>query len=289
MQSGVIALKSQMNGWVIGGDLRYGWAAHALRAAEMSVRTWGVPGESEDASCLKEALEGAELVLLPLRPFVQEKMTVAGETIEATLLPRLLAPGATLVAGSFPVSLEAWLQEHGIKCVSLLEQEPYLLKNASVTAEGATYLAMKHMNRTLKDAKVLIIGWGRIGRFLSQKLLALGSDVTVSVRRREQQTEASLMGLHCVTTGVYEGGLEDYDLIVNTVPKSVLTEPQLRRVTEECVLLELASSPGGFPEAYESRVIMGRGLPGKTAPKTAGVHIASAVLDSLCEEGGTLE
>lgn len=285
----MITLITKTDGWVIGGDGRYGWAARALRAAGIPVRTWGVPGETDDASGLWQALSGAEMALLPLRPFVQEKMTVAGESVDAAMLPRLLAPEATLVAGEFPVALEAWFQEQGVKCISLLEQETYLLKNASITAEGGIYLAMKHMNRTLMGAKVLIIGWGRIGKLLSRKLLGLGSDVTVAVRKPEQKTEATLLGLRGVTSGVYEGGLGGYDLIVNTVPARVLTEAQLQETNRECVLLELASSPGGFPEAYESRVVMGRGLPGKTAPKTAGECIASAVLACLSDEGGKLE
>ena len=75
-----------------------------------------------------------------------------------------------LVAGSFPVEVESWLQTSGVRCVSFLELEGYLLSNAEITAEGGVYLLLHHLQRTLSGAKVLVIGYGRIGRFIAGKL-----------------------------------------------------------------------------------------------------------------------
>ena len=63
------------------------------------------------------------------------------------------------------------------------------------------------------------------------------------------------------------------------------------QLDERCILLELASLPGGFPaEAKELRnVVMGQALPGKTAPETAGKNLAEAVWSCLHGEGRTLE
>lgn len=238
---------------------------------------------------LCEALNGANLVLLPMAPFRNDVMAVGNTSIEAGMLPGILGEDAILMAATFPETLETWFQEQGIRCVSLLEQETFLLRNAAVTAEGAVSLALNHMNRVLYGGKGLIIGWGRIGKLLAAKLRGLGMDVTVAVRNPEQKELLMLLGYKTTKTGTYAEGLSEYDLIINTVPKSILTEVQMDEVSETATLIELASAPGGFPEKMRKRVIDGRGLPGKTAPETAGEILADAVWDCLMGKGVGLE
>ncbi len=284
-------MKRFVNVWVIGGDNRYTWAAKQLREDGLPVKCWGVPEMENQAERLEDALQGADLVLLPMWPFQQEMLEVGGETIPAALLPRILAEHATLVAGQFPVETEAWLQQQGVRCVSYLEQEPYLLRNASITAEGAIYLLLHHMKRTVQRANILVVGYGRIGRFLVKKLKALGANVTVAARKSTQRTELSLLGVETVQTGVYENGLECYDAVVNTVPSLVIHDAQAKQITPGCVCIEVASAPGGFPEQMRrtGHVVMGNGLPGKTAPQTAGAGLAKAVWEGIEGEERTLE
>ena len=284
-------MKKKLEAWVIGGDGRYAWAARQLRRDGMPVKCWGVPGMENQAEGLEMALEDADIVLLPMKPFRDESLIVCGEEIHASVLPNLLAEDAVLVAGSFPVEVESWLQTSGVRCVSFLELEGYLLSNAEITAEGGVYLLLHHLRRTLSGAKVLVIGYGRIGRFIAGKLRFLGADVTVSARRTEQLAELNIRGYRAQRTGIYEDGLGDYDAVVNTVPGIIMTAEQGKSLKEECVVLELASLPGGFPEEMKKRrsIIMGQALPGKTAPETAGKNLAEAVWSCLEGEGRTLE
>lgn len=278
-----------LRAWVIGGDDRYTWAVKSLRDSGLNVKTWGVPGEENQTEHLVEALTGANLVLLPMKPFVKDALTVGKETVEAGLLPRILGEKATLVAGAFPEELEAWLQNQGVKCVSFLELESYLLRNAAVTAEGGVYLALHHMERTVFGSRALVIGGGRIGRFLAEKLRALGAEVTVSLRKTAQKAELELAGFQTEHTGRYDNGLAQYDLVINTVPKQIMNMEQFGMLSPDCVVIELASLPGGFPEEVQHRIVMGQALPGKTAPKTAGENLTSAVFSCLSGEGRTLE
>ena len=284
-------MKKKLEAWVIGGDGRYAWAARQLRQDGMPVKCWGVPGMENQAESLEAALSGADIVLLPMKPFEAEWLRVHGEEIQAAMLPYLLARDAVLVAGSFPVEVESWLQAKGVRCVSFLELEGYLLSNAEITAEGAVYLLLHHLQRTLSGAKILVIGYGRIGRFLAGKLRFMGAKVTVAARRRAQLTELTIRGYETECTGVYAKGLGQYDAVVNTVPGGIMTTEQVMQLDERCIMLELASLPGGFPtEAKELRnVVMGQALPGKTAPETAGKNLAEAVWSCLHGEGRTLE
>jgi dipicolinate synthase subunit A len=282
-------MKEYCRAWVIGGDARYRYAAQALWNSGLPVKTWGVPGLPNDALYLENALEGANLVLMPMVPFREEKLTIAGETLEAAFLPKILGKDPVLMAGTFPETLEGWLQSQGVRCESLLEQETYRLKNAALTAEGAVNLAMEALDRSLYGAKALVIGWGRIGKFLAWKLKSLGAETTVAVRRSSQKTELQLLGYGAEDTGKYGLGLGDYDLILNTVPRPVLNLGQGEKTRKDCILIELASLPGGFPPELRDirHVVMGQGLPGKYAPRTAGEDLKDAVWAGL--RGGSME
>lgn len=280
-----------LKAWVLGGDGRYPWAVKALRESGLPVKTWGVPGMENDAGHLAEALQGANLVLLPMRPFRGEMLRVGEEEAVAALLPHMLEKGAVLIGGSFPTETEAWLQSQGLFCVSFLELETYRMANAAVTAEGAVYLTLRELQRTLWGAEILVVGWGRIGRFLAEKLKALGARVTVTARREGQWQEIEALGMRPEETGAYHHGLGDYDAVLNTVPAPVFSQEAVQALKPECVLIELASLPGGFPPELQQtgRLIMAQGLPGKTAPKSAGENLSAAVWACLTGEGRTLE
>lgn len=122
--------------WVLGGDSRYYWAVKALRESGLPVKTWGVSGMKQDADHLQDALQGANMVLLPMKPFRGEMLCIGEEQVEAALLPRMVEKNTVLIAGSFPEEQEAWLQSQGLFCRSFLELESYQMSNAAVTAGG---------------------------------------------------------------------------------------------------------------------------------------------------------
>ena len=82
-------MKKKLEAWVIGGDGRYAWAARQLRRDGMPVKCWGVPGMENQAESLEMALEDADIVLLPMKPFRDESLIVCGEEIHASVLPNL--------------------------------------------------------------------------------------------------------------------------------------------------------------------------------------------------------
>jgi len=275
-----------LRAWALGGDARYKAAVRALRESGLPVKTYAVPGMPDEAPSLEDALSGAELLILPFRACTEEHLQIGPERVELALLPQMLAPHAILVGGWFPDTAEQWLRANGIHCRSILEAERFQIRNAAVTAEAAVGEAMDAMTRTIFGADVLVIGWGRIGKQLSEKLHALGARVTVAARRETHRTEIETRGMRSEFTGEYRHGL-DYDLIVNTVPAPVLRKEQAERIEGDCVLMELASDPGGFPPGLPVRRC--GGLPGRRVPETAGENLAEAVWDCLTGEGRPLE
>lgn len=79
------------------------------------------------------------------------------------------------------------------------------------------------------------------------------------------------------------------EIIFNTVPAPLLTGEILRALTPSCIVIDLASMPGGVaPDAVPPtgcRVIHALSLPGKVAPRTAAAAIYATVTAILREEG----
>lgn len=79
-----------------------------------------------------------------------------------------------------------------------------------------------------------------------------------------------------------------YDVVFNTVPKMIINGSMLRQLREDCLIIDLASKPGGVD--FESAKRLGRNviwalsLPGKTAPLTAGNIIRDTINNILNEQ-----
>ena len=130
---------------------------------------------------------------------------------------------------------------------------------------------------------------GRVGRALAQRLAALGAKVTVAARRYESLAWAQASGYGAEQTGQLAGWLCGYDLVVNTVPTLVLGEAELADLKPDCLVLDLASKPGGVDLEAAGRlgrtVIWALSLPGKVAPVTAGSAIKNTIYHMLHELG----
>ena len=78
--------------------------------------------------------------------------------------------------------------------------------------------------------------------------------------------------------------LAKYDIIVNTVPKQILTKENLKYIKKDALIIDLASKPGGvdFEEAkrlglnYE----FAQALPGKISPVSSAEYI-KRIIDKL--------
>lgn len=153
--------------------------------------------------------------------------------------------------------------------------------NALPTAEGAVQIALEELPVTLHGARALVLGYGRVGKLTAHRLAALGAQVTVAARSYEALAWAEAYGHAAQQLSDLSGYLCGYDLVVNTVPRRVLTRELLEELKEGCLVIDLASKPGGvdFQSAAELgvRCVWALSLPGKVAPVT----VASALRDTI--------
>ena len=184
--------------------------------------------------------------------------------------------------------LKATFPRHEV-CDYLLREE-LSLRNAVPTAEGAVQLALEELPVTLSGLPVLIVGLGRIGTALAGILRGFGAEVTAAVYDPRGAAKARLHGIRSVPTRRMGG---NYGLVFNTVPKLIFDRDVLSRFDRKTLFIDLASKPGGIDmEAAAElglKTVWALGLPGKTAPITAGEIVAETVSSILAERSGACE
>lgn len=233
---------------VIGDDLRMKYLYDALVSDGYSVRM----GVEHIADC--------DVIVLPVN---SDKLALcAGKTVIGGFTGVIPAP-------------------QGCTVKNYLADPRYTVKNAYVTAEGAIYVAMQSTHDVLAGKRVLITGFGNIGKALCLKLTALGCKVTVCARSAAARAEAEGCGAESCDFPALP--LCPADIVFNTVPSRVLLYSYLAVLPADAVVIELASSPGGIDKSAADMlgvtVINAQGLPGKYAPRTAGQILHDTVTE----------
>lgn len=283
---------------VVGEDARQQAAADYLRG-----RGYTVLGADE--------VYRADFILLPMP-------LDAGKAGLARLL-RAAKPGALALGGMVSLEAEAAAEAAKVGLLDYYGREELAQLNAIPTAEGCIGLLLQHRRRTLWGSGVLVVGYGRIGRALAQRLTALGAAVTVAARDGGQRAAAETEGARAIRLEELAGAAPGFDALVNTVPAPVITArvlgalgqtalsgragarrpdadgtasaaPQPPDGTAEAPLvIDLASRPGGTDfeaaRALGVRAIHALSLPARCAPATAGAFVGQTVLAMLQERG----
>lgn len=290
---------------VLGGDRRQLAVAETIADYGGSVRIWGVshtaPVDARVSECSdwKCAVEASDVVILPL-PAAVDGVRLncprfdSGEGLRLDVLLKH-SEGKILLGGKLSESFQELAFAHGITCMDYFTSELLQLKNALPTAEGAIEIAMRELPVTIDGMHAVVVGYGRIGELLARKLAAMGAEVSVFARREDVLTRIELEHLHPIRLEIRNGrsSLEqisgNVQAIFHTVPAMLFTESVLRCLPRECLLIDLASSPGGVDrvaaEQLGLKCIWATGLPGKYAPKTAGIMIAETIRAMLSEHG----
>lgn len=167
------------------------------------------------------------------------------------------------------------------------KNENFVLKNAFLTAEGAITLAEEETDFSLFRSKILICGFGRIGKSLLSCLSGYGAEITVCSRSAISKSEALFSGAKHITLDELAMP-NSFDLVFNTVPHMIFTEKELKALKNDAVLIDLASFPGGIDTLVSHSLglslVDGRGIPKRYCEKTAGFFIGEAIIEIL-EEG----
>jgi len=273
---------------IMGGDARELTLVGELAAAGAYVRTLGIPVTGKNIEIChrpEECLAGAQALILPV-PGVNENMRLYSVYLEAAPeitgeMLSLLPPGAPVMGGMARKPLRKLVEEKGLRLVELMQIDEVAILNSIPSAEGAVQMAMEKMPITIHGCRALVLGYGRTGQTLAQLLAAMHAHTTVAARNQAQLARAEAMGLNTIHISELINNLHDLDVIFNTIPAPIVTREVLLRLTPATLIIDLASAPGGtdFAAARELGIeaFLAPGLPGKVAPKSAGMLLARVI------------
>lgn len=278
---------------IIGGDKRQLYCARALADDGFEVILGGFDKvlSMRGVKLLpsEEAIKASDVVILPLPSvdtegcipacFSEEKISL--DSLQKHLLgKRIFCSMADKVLKAAPLLNPLLISDY-------YAREDFVLSNAYVTAEGAIKIAMEQFEGTLNGAKILVCGFGRIGKALTRLLSAFSPKLTVSARKSEDLAAIRMFGAKAVRTEeLYEQ--QPFDIIISTVPSMIFGCELMAKIASDAVLIDLASGSGSVDYDAAERLsidaVHALSLPGKSSPKTAGEIIKDTVYTILEED-----
>lgn len=273
---------------VLGGDLRQKTVAKLLEEEGFKVFCVAADGAERPI----EDLRKAQILILPI-PASTDGLTLNAPFAKSKILlsdiTERIDKNCLVLGAKMPKNAENALKDKGITYIDYFEREELIIQNAIPTAEGVIEIALAEMPITLFESRALVVGYGRVGKVIAEKLAALGSRVCVSARKCADFAWIREKGFTAVHTADLADAAQGFDLVVNTVPAAVLTENVLKSIRDDALILDVASKPGGVDFEAAKRlgknVIWALSLPGKTAPITSGKIIKETVMNILSETG----
>jgi len=260
---------------IIGGDARFEHLARLLSERGESVGMYGGNTCPRVQAVDRAALGQADTVVMncPIKSDLKLEDVLEGVSDAAKVI--VCGPGHPEIDDG--------------RVTDLWADEALLWDNARLTAEGALASAMRASTRALAGMNCMVIGWGRIGRALTEMLVALGMRVTVASRTAAGRNRAVERGAEAVDTARIADALPGRKLIFNTAPAMVLDGTTLGRADRDAMLIDLASPPYGIDlrAAWNRGLRAWRepGLPGRYCPQSAAEALLKAMDRSGREEG----
>ena len=283
---------------IIGGDLRIIKLAKMLADEGNIVYTFGL----EKADELKEHKniifteklsraipEDVEVVIGPI-PFSSNGININAPFSKEEISVRELVHylnAKILIAGSIMPEVYSMANDEYVEIIDIMKREELAVLNTISTAEGAIEIAIANTNKIIHGSKVLILGFGRIGKVLARKLAGLSAKVTCAARKDEDLAWIKAYGHNETNINTLGENLEEFDIIINTVPHLILNKEKLQYVKDDCLLIDLASNPGGIDKKTAKernlKLIWALALPGKVAPVTTAEFIKDTIYNILKE------
>lgn len=279
---------------LLGGDARIAYMAPYFGEKGYRVICYGIEDVLEEnengliyAKDWQEAVEQSDCIIGGIPLFKEGNVFSRQEVSELKSedLCTCLEKTQTLFGGAIPTDFAELCKEKEIRYYDFMSDEPVAVFNAVATAEGVILEALKHQKTNIQGSKSLVMGYGRCGKVLAEKLKGMGADVTVCSRCEIELAYANVFGLKTFPLHELKDKIYKYEYIYNTIPVVLIEKHILIQMRRDALILDIASGCGGVD--YASAKEMGiaanhcAGLPGKYAPKASAKRLADFVIHKI--------
>lgn len=262
------------NFFIIGGDLRMFHLAISLKNDGNEVKLLGfekIKRENLLNNNIKKAhsindVEKKDILISSI------PLTIDGESIYTPFSNRNIKlkdiENKKIIAGKLPSNIKGW---------DILKDEKTTILNAIATAEGAISEAINKSERTLSNENVLVLGYGRVGKILCDRLNRIGAIVYCEARKEEDLAYIEAYGYKPIQLSNLNKNLCKMKVIFNTIPNLILDKSKIILLKNDTLIIDLASGKGGTDfescEKQKIKAIHYLGIPGKVAPITSAEYI----------------
>lgn len=260
----------------IGGDLRSRFAFKVLSEQGFNVSSYGL-FEGDGYPKLSKKFD---IVVLGV------PTTRDGKNVNCPLTDTVIPLAEVRELYGNCLILSAGYNFDGLRYIDYLSRYDFSLLNAVPTAEGAICKAIEISKKTLFDSKILVIGYGKCGKILADRLKGFKCDLTVSARKAEDFSMLSALCINHIHTLEVESSASQFDIIFNTIDvelfdnlKDLANTIVIDISSKGCLDFNRASLEG-------LKAVKLAGIPGKTAPESAGKIVANTITTILNEENG---
>ena len=201
--------------------------------------------------------------------------------------------GKIFISGSIKENIKNELEKRYLEVIDIMKRDDLAILNTIATAEGTIEVAIQKTDKILQGSRVLILGFGRVGKIVASKFSKLSAQVTCAARKISDLAWIKAYGYNSLNINDMIYDLKEFDIIINTVPQTILKERELKHVDSECLLIDLASSPGGIDGKAATNMgikfIWALALPGRIAPTSSAKFIKDTVYTILDERSKKVE
>lgn len=262
---------------IIGGGVRLEKARDAFLAEgyDAAIYTGKEP--------LKTAVEGCDAILLGL-PCSKDDIWVNTDSdlsVSIRDLAQMCGREKLVLGGKMSERLKAVFDVYSVKWADYADCAEFEIANAVPTAEGAIQIAMEEFPFTIHSSRIIITGFGKVGKALALRLKALGADCVIAARSPSARAEAESLSFKAIDFPSLPEEVKNSHILFNTVPSKVIGKSVLCAMNSSQGIIDLASKPGGvdldMAKTLGINVIWALSLPGKVAPVSAGKIIQKTV------------
>ena len=259
---------------VIGGDMRQVYLANYLKNQRYQVITYATKkegSECKEGKSFENVIREAKCIIGPV--VFSKNGEITGSSINKKMsvetLLQEMKKEQILFGGCINEEIRHECEQKEIKAFDFMKMDDVAIYNAIATAEGAIMEAIKMQPINLHKSRCLVLGYGRCAKVLAAKLKA--------------RSLAKSFGLEVMDFTELKRRICQYDHIFNTVPKQILKEDILRKISKESCIIDIASYPGGTNHQMAEKLgICAKlcpSLPGIYSPKSSGIMLAKKVLE----------
>lgn len=281
---------------VIGGDLRISKLAIMLAEDDNEISVYGMEKSNEieenptiiKCDDLEETIDKSDIIIGSVPFLKSDKEMYATFSDKHIFLEDLIKnehKDKLFIAGSISEKAKNELLKSYGNVIDIMEREELVILNTIATAEGAIEVAINNTDKILHGSKVLVLGFGRVGKVVARKFHELSTKVSVAARKTTDLAWIEAFGYDAININSLSEDLADFDIIINTVPQMIITKNVMKYMKKDVLLIDLASRPGGInrddAKDLNLKFVWALALPGKVAPVTSAKFIKQTIYNVL--------